>query len=332
MSTIERKDIERAYKLLKSYYYYDNNMTLNTKIAIAEYECSNILGNKNWAEEFKEKYLVSSEKEKNIEEKIKKISVVRVVKSIEPEKNIKNYEEKSKSYEEKFQLLTNKPNIEFDINYNYLIDAPVEIHILSMLWIMKEGYLLDLKISDDIYGSRLEINKEYECIDKYKKNVFKLYHKQYSLWRDKALKRVSDIINKEDSNAVLINLDIKRYYYNIELEKLYKNILNVNENLDTFLFSCIQKINKFYNKKIRELVKNEGDIKEIEKNKGLPIGLLSSQVLANFYLIDFDNEVSKLLPDYYGRYVDDVLIIFKDRENYKDKDVKLEKYYRWKIG
>lgn len=197
---------------------------------------------------------------------------------------------------------------------------------------MKEGYLLDLKISDDIYGSRLEINKEYECIDKYKKNVFKLYHKQYSLWRDKALKRVSDIINKEDSNAVLINLDIKRYYYNIELEKLYKNILNVNENLDTFLFSCIQKINKFYNKKIRELVKNEGDIKEIEKNKGLPIGLLSSQVLANFYLIDFDNEVSKLLPDYYGRYVDDVLIIFKDRENYKDKDVKLEKYYRWKIG
>ena len=102
MSTIERKDIERAYKLLKSYYYYDNNMTLNTKIAIAEYEYSNILGNKNWAEEFKEKYLVSSEKEKNIEEKIKKISVVRVIKSIEPEKNIKNYEEKSKSYEEKF--------------------------------------------------------------------------------------------------------------------------------------------------------------------------------------------------------------------------------------
>lgn len=196
---------------------------------------------------------------------------------------------------------------------------------------MKEGYLLDLKISDDIYGSRLEINKEYECIDKYKKNIFKLYHKQYSLWRDKALKRVSDIINKEDSNAVLINLDIKRYYYNIELEKLYKNILNVNKNLDTFLFSCIQKINKFYNEKIRKLVKNEGDIKKIEKNMGLPIGLLSSQVLANFYLLDFDNEVSKLLPDYYGRYVDDVLIIFKDRENYKDKDIELEKYIDGKL-
>ena len=104
MSTIERKDIERAYKLLKSYYYYDNNMTLNTKIAIAEYECSNILGNKNWAEEFKEKYLVSSEKEKNIEEKIKKISVIRAVKSIEPEKKIKIMKKKVKVTKKNFNF------------------------------------------------------------------------------------------------------------------------------------------------------------------------------------------------------------------------------------
>lgn len=44
---IEKIDIERAYKLLKTYYYYDSNVTLNTKISIAKYETENILGKEN---------------------------------------------------------------------------------------------------------------------------------------------------------------------------------------------------------------------------------------------------------------------------------------------
>lgn len=232
---ITTTDIERAYKLLKTY-YYDNNMTLNTRIAIAQYECENILGKSNWAKKFKEKYLDSKEKEKNIKEEIEKISVINIIKSTEPEKN-----------NEEFTILTNKPNVKFKVKYNYLIDAPIEIHILSMLWIIKEGYILDLELSDDIYGSRLEIKKKYNCtnkyhIDKYKRNIFKLYHKQYSQWRDKALERVSNIMDNENSNALLIN-------YRIDLETLYKEVLQVNKQLDTFLFSCIKKLINFLMKK-----------------------------------------------------------------------------------
>ena len=69
---ITEKDIERAYKLLKTYYYYDNNIMMDTKIAIAKYECENILGKENWANNFKEMYFNSPESNENIEEKIKK--------------------------------------------------------------------------------------------------------------------------------------------------------------------------------------------------------------------------------------------------------------------
>lgn len=45
---------------------------------------------------------------------------------------------------------------------------------------------------------------------------------------------------------------------------------------------------------------------------GLPIGNLSSQIFANFYLTDFDNWATERF-DAYGRYVDDFFIIDRDK-------------------
>ena len=48
---------------------------------------------------------------------------------------------------------------------------------------------------------------------------------------------------------------------------------------------------------------------------GLPIGNLTSQVLANFYLNDLDYFVKRDLGiQYYGRYVDDFFLVHEDRE------------------
>ena len=51
---------------------------------------------------------------------------------------------------------------------------------------------------------------------------------------------------------------------------------------------------------------------------GLPIGNLTSQVLANFYMNTFDHFIKKELGiNYYGRYVDDFVIIHPDKEYLK---------------
>lgn len=51
------------------------------------------------------------------------------------------------------------------------------------------------------------------------------------------------------------------------------------------------------------------------KNKGLPIGNLTSQIFANFFLSVFDHYVIEELGfKYYGRYVDDFFIIDKSKE------------------
>jgi hypothetical protein len=50
------------------------------------------------------------------------------------------------------------------------------------------------------------------------------------------------------------------------------------------------------------------------KNRGLPIGNLTSQLFANLYLNDFDHFIKcRLGCKYYGRYVDDLLFIHRDK-------------------
>jgi len=49
-------------------------------------------------------------------------------------------------------------------------------------------------------------------------------------------------------------------------------------------------------------------------NKGLPIGNLTSQLFANIYLDEFDHFIKQVLRlKYYGRYVDDMVIVHKDK-------------------
>ncbi len=63
--------------------------------------------------------------------------------------------------------------------------------------------------------------------------------------------------------------------------------------------------------------------------KGIAIGNLTSQVFANFYLSSFDKYVKSLDKDiYYGRYVDDFVVIHHDKEFLKSIRERLKIYLR----
>jgi hypothetical protein len=62
-------------------------------------------------------------------------------------------------------------------------------------------------------------------------------------------------------------------------------------------------------------------------NCGLPIGNLTSQVFANFYMHYFDAFVTKELGlNYYGRYVDDFIIVHPDKDYLKSLIPKLSAF------
>ena len=68
-------------------------------------------------------------------------------------------------------------------------------------------------------------------------------------------------------------------------------------------------------------------------NKGLPIGNLTSQLFANIYLSDFDYFVKGGLKiRYYGRYVDDMVFVHKDKEYLKAIVPLVRKVLQFNLG
>lgn len=67
-------------------------------------------------------------------------------------------------------------------------------------------------------------------------------------------------------------------------------------------------------------------------NCGLPIGNLTSQVFANFYMDSFDHFIKHDLKiRYYGRYVDDFVIVHEDKEFLKKLISKLSEYLQTEL-
>ena len=107
-------------------------------------------------------------------------------------------------------------------------------------------------------------------------------------------KAVQYVFKKAKKYRYFLKLDVKKYFDNIDhevLKKMLGRIIKDKECLN-LLFCLIDSY-------------GEGD-----GQKGLPIGNLTSQFFANFYLSSLDHFVlEKLKPASYVRYMDDILII-----------------------
>lgn len=152
-----------------------------------------------------------------------------------------------------------------------------------------------------------------------------------------------------------LKFDISKYFYSIDheisKELIRKKIKDPEaiEILDKIIDTTNKKyinhtINKLKQREINRikeslLPKNEKEIKisEVERiplyenGKGLPIGNMTSQILAIYYLNELDHHIKeKLHMKYYMRYMDDGVIICSSKEELKKclKDITeiLERY------
>lgn len=69
-----------------------------------------------------------------------------------------------------------------------------------------------------------------------------------------------------------------------------------------------------------------------DQDCGLPIGNLTSQCFANFYMDDFDHWMSNMFGGYYGRYVDDFYVLAESKEFIKSKIKLIREYLKNNLG
>jgi hypothetical protein len=207
-------------------------------------------------------------------------------------------------------------------------DFPVEMHVLSALWINLVGHKFDAALTRSAYGSRLrryrpEPGSPEGSLGPYhieSIGSFQPYFAPYRQWREQGLKAIRKELEAERP-VIAITMDLTSYYHRIdpafmkdERFRKYAHIELEPWELE-FTTAFADALTAWSDKALVTLTelgckpkKGEGPLVG-----GLPIGLSISRVVSNALLVGLDREIEQQLnPVYYGRYVDDIFIVLRD--------------------
>lgn len=208
----------------------------------------------------------------------------------------------------------------------YFIDLSVQGHILGALWVLTFGAALDKNTSADnpdgmyehSYGNRLRkklLNDETKDYT-FAPGLFEPYFSQYESWRDIALEKAKERL-KDEQDALILTLDFKSFYYSVDIPKhmfdgfVEKEAESWKQRLNDLVYEILAQ----YSKTLKQVIA-AGAEPELGERTILPIGFLPSNILANLVLTPFDDAITKYWnPVYFGRYVDDIIIVDKVEAN-----------------
>lgn len=195
-------------------------------------------------------------------------------------------------------------------------------------------YVLSYALQSTLINSNVATRK-----DKGSKEAYRLF-----------IKYTNKLIYEKKKNYVL-KIDISKYFYNINhnilmnmvsekikderVLNMLKVILDTTDNdyINKTILSVVNreiyKVNKLNTSTIEKekLIKELKSIPLYRKGYGLPIGNMSSQILAVFFLNKVDHFIKeKLGCKYYIRYMDDLVILGNDKEELKNVFENVSKY------
>lgn len=151
------------------------------------------------------------------------------------------------------------------------------------------------------------------------------------------IKRVDESIQQLSKgytrDCFVLKMDISAFFMSIDRQALHRRLqafvmqhyAGGDKMLLLYLLHVIVNNDPTKNCIIRgkgrdwELLPGSKSLFTTRKGCGLPIGNLTSQIFANFYLHPFDVWMQQHFPDgFYGRYVDDFVVVHPDKQWLKD--------------
>lgn len=235
-------------------------------------------------------------------------------------------------------------------NINYIVNNinnnTYKLSKYNIFFIKEKKYRLILSnnIYDKIYN-HLVSNIILSKLDKY------LIDSNVASRTNKGVRYARYLLNKylcklkrNNNKFYILKFDIKKYFFNIDHDILITKLSKYLDNKELIIIrNIINSTNLDYiNNKINYInFKYKLDLPLYNYNKGISIGSVCSQMLAIFYLNDFDHLIKeKLGCKYYIRYMDDGIILMNNKEKLKKvfdvlkkeiKDYKLEFNSKTKI-
>jgi hypothetical protein len=209
-----------------------------------------------------------------------------------------------------------RPTAEFRL----MARCGIDFHVFSALWMLQVGHLFDQALGDNAYGNRLRRNGQSE-INELALGSFNPYLKPFRDWRDGAINAMRNAL-AENKNVIALTADVSSFYHRLNP--------NFMRNKDFCEKAGIKKLDA-QKKRLHRLFIGalEAWAANTPLEKGLPVGLPASAVVANAALLELDQFINQqVVPLYYGRYVDDILLVMHNTSKLTtDKD-----FWEWIIN
>jgi RNA-directed DNA polymerase len=150
-----------------------------------------------------------------------------------------------------------------------------------------------------------------------KKFIFDSYSCRLEKGTHRAINRFryfSRIVSKNNTKTCFIlKCDIRKFFANIDHQILKDVLSKYIEDKDT-LWLLNQIIDSFHTTTTTNSARAEFVVPKNDGLKGLPLGNLTSQLLVNIYMNEFDQFMKhKIKENYYIRYADDFVIFSNDK-------------------
>jgi len=190
--------------------------------------------------------------------------------------------------------------------FRLMARCSIDFHVLSALWLLEVGHKFDEPLGDNVHGSRLRRTAEGE-LNKMALGSFKPYLKPFRDWRNGAIKSMRNAL-EDKKKVIALTADVTSFYHALNpgfmLDPTFQQLARVE------LSEPQDKLHKLFINALLVWAKNT------PLKKGLPVGLPASAVVANAALIQLDQFIERqVVPLYYGRYVDDILLVMENASN-----------------
>lgn len=190
----------------------------------------------------------------------------------------------------------------------------------EIIWLRTFGPALDALLSDNCRGNRLELRKSHTeppHIPATARRAYRYWAPAYFAFRDNAISSARRLLSRGPSRrCILTTLDLASYYDNIDPSFLLSDTFvgqveaaashrEIKFARSDYVSATAQLLEVY-----AQFRREAGDLVGMHRTIGIPIGALTSRLIANVALANLDRLIaSHPSVRYYARYVDDIIVV-----------------------
>ena len=190
--------------------------------------------------------------------------------------------------------------------FRLMAECSLDFHVLSALWIMEVGAFFDAKLADSVRGSRLRRQDAGDkSFNEGALGSFKPYLQPFKAWRDDGINAMRAGLSA-NKNLLALTADATSYYHRLDPDFMLTPSFHAAIGLE--LNTSQHLLNSLFVRALKAWAK------KTPLQKGLPVGLPASAIIANMALYELDLIIEReLRPIYYGRYIDDIMLVLENK-------------------